>query len=160
MRDRDIDYVEGYNENEEGMFLPRRAHIRVTMNHTKRYHNCLFLLAKLPPCARDLADWLTEQMDEDNTVYNNITSRKKFQDFISKSRYVKETYKDITIKVAFKTLVKRSILLSKNRGVYQMNPLYFFKGTDNKRIESITLNLEFNNHENTRLMVNTKTKTL
>lgn len=159
MKNRQVKFCEKLIvDDETGYILPEYAHKDIVMNYTKRYHNCIFLLARLNQCSRDLIDWLTEQMDENNIIYSNIIVRKKFIDFIASitgkdNEDDRVIYSDNTIKAAFKTLSDKGLLISKSKGVFLVNPEYFFKGDEKDRINKIVLKLEFEHGIDTKLII-------
>jgi hypothetical protein len=136
-----------------GYLLPEYSHSNIVMSATKRYHNCLYLLAKLNNCSRSLIDWLSEQMDIDNIIYSNAVVRQKYIDYILKITSGDIKYVDITVKKAFKTLSERGLILKQQRGVFQVNPEYFFIGTEKERENKIVLRLEFEKGVNTKLII-------
>jgi predicted transcriptional regulator len=159
MKNKKIKYCSKlYSDEETGYILPEYSYSNVVMNFTKRYHNNLYLLARLNKCSRDLIDWLTEQMDNDNIVYSNLVVRDKFRNFISDITDKEVTYKDITVKKAFKELTDKGLLINKQRGVFQVNPEYFFNNSDNERIDKIILKLEFQKGLDTKMIIETSKK--
>jgi hypothetical protein len=70
MKNKNLAYTKDFSV-EEGIIIPKEAYKSIVRSHTKRYHNCLYLLAGLNTCARNLMDFLTEQMRADNIVYSN-----------------------------------------------------------------------------------------
>jgi len=63
---------------------------------------------------------------EGNLIYNNVY----FKDKLRESGL---TYSDNTINIYIGRLCKKNLLIKKGRGVYMLNPEYFFKGTLNDR---------------------------
>lgn len=115
--------------------------VYVVSSSVKRYENNLFLLAKLSKGDRLLLDFLTECMNTDNIVENKPDIRKDFNDILKKIG-VKE-YSDSTIHKSFSRLCELELIIKlENRGYYQINPLFFFKGTDEQREKAIRKNLE------------------
>ena len=110
-------------------------------SHTKRYHNCLYLLAGLSSCARDLMDYITEQMDSDNVVSTNEHFREKFIKFISANSEV--SYSDSSVKRSLRLLTEKGLLRQKKRGYSVVNPEFFFKNDDKRRFELIKIELQF-----------------
>lgn len=154
MKNKKIKYCSELTvDKETGYILPEYAYSDLVMNSTKRYHNCIYLLARLNKCSRDLLDWLTEQMDDNNIIYSNSVVRQKFRDFVKEVTKEEISYADVTIKTAFKTLVNRDLLIPKQRGVYQVNPEYFFKGSEKDRISKVILKLEFSKGVDTKLTI-------
>jgi hypothetical protein len=145
-----IHYVDGVEIGEDGISTFKKKTKKVTMSSGRRYYNCLYLLTGLPPMSRDLMDYLVEEMNSDNIVYNNTDFRLKFINFIIKITsdgppHDKPTiYSDQRVKESFGILASRGLILSKARGVFKVNPDFFFAGSEMNRIAQITLEMEFN----------------
>lgn len=151
-----LKYVDGTTINEDGILTFVEKTKPIVLNSAKRYYNCLYLLTGLPPLARDLMDYLVEEMNEDNLVYNNVDSRKKFIDFIalitSKDTSIHEEPKiwsDQRVKESFGILAHRGLLIPKSRGTYKVNPEYFFVGSDVERLGSIIIEIKNGCEEST-----------
>jgi hypothetical protein len=154
MKKAKVKYIKDYIDN-EGVLLPDEGYKNVVMSHTKRYHNCLFLLVGLRGCSRDLMDFLTEQMDNDNLVRSDSIIRKKFMDFVNGITKGEVTYSEPSVKRAFRVLEEKGLIRSQTRGVFRVNPEYFIKNDDTKRLDLIKLELEFT-MKSTRINVNFK----
>lgn len=78
---------------------------------------------------------------------NKVNYDKQFKDLIMEKTNLAES----TIKNAFTTLVKKEMLLKdKNyKGIYYMNPKYFFKGSLSDRAKVIRHTIEYNIKPNT-----------
>lgn len=145
-----IDYIDGHHFDEEGIMMPTIKTEAVVMNSVKRYYNCIYLLAGLRPATRNLMDFLTEEMDSNNIVYNNQIWRNKFIFFMKEitSKFGENdktiTYTDQTVKDSFAQLSKTGLLIPIARGMFKVNPKYFFVDTDAKRMVDIKMQLEFN----------------
>jgi len=146
-----IKYVDRYVE-QEGINLPEYKTMRVTTAHTKRYHNCLYLLADLKGCARNLMDYLAETMDTDNCVSSNSYTVNKF---IETMKIANVEYGVDSVNKAFKKLKDKGFLLVVSRGMYMVNPKYFMKNVDVKREDLIRLSLSFSKSEDTIINVET-----
>jgi type III secretory pathway lipoprotein EscJ len=121
MKKAKVKYIKDYIDN-EGVLLPDEGYKNVVMSHTKRYHNCLFLLVGLRGCSRDLMDFLTEQMDNDNLVRSDSIIRKKFMDFVNGITKGEVTYSEPSVKRAFRVLEEKGLIRSQTRGVFRVNP--------------------------------------
>lgn len=145
-----IDYIDGHYFNEDGTVMPTIKSEAIVMNSVKRYYNCIYLLAGLRPATRNLMDFLTEEMDKDNIVYNNQIWRSKFiffmKEITSKFGENEKTiiYTDQTVKDSFAQLTKTGLINPIARGMFKVNPKYFFIDEDNKRLTQIKMELEFN----------------
>ena len=159
-----INYYSGWTYKEDGGMQLRVADEHkevVVMSHTKRFHNCLYLLAGLSPCARNLMDWLTEEMTDTNIVYHTAGSRKIFNEFIGSITNGSVNYADQTIKQAWGELNKVGLLIAKStKATFMVHPKFFFKGNDKDRINKIIAQLTFDNEgvDNFRVYFDKKLK--
>lgn len=113
----------------------------IETNSVKRYFNTINLLSRLNKSDRLLLDYLVEEMDANNLVANNAKTRKGFNLLLDVARI--EPYSDSTVHKSFSRLVKGECLIRlKSRSVFRVNPLYFFRGTEEERIKMIRENLE------------------
>jgi hypothetical protein len=125
----------------ENLELLRFTSVKVETTFFKRYYNSIFLLMQLGKCERVLMDFIVEEMDDKNYVTNSIQLRGKLNYMLQKMG--QEAYADGTFQKSFKNLCEISLVIkSKGRGLYQINPLYFFKGTEEDRQKAIRFNLE------------------
>lgn len=152
MKKRVIQYTKDFTI-EEGIILPVEAHKAVVTSHTKRYHNVLYLLAGLNTCARNLMDFLSEEMRNDNIVYSSSHTREAFREFISNVSEGEVDYSESSIKKAFSNLTDKGLIRKVSRGVYKVNPQYFIKNGDSNRFEMIKIELEFKEGLDTKLNI-------
>lgn len=142
-------------DDNDWVILPKWAHQQVVCSHTKRYHNCLYLLAGLGSCARDLMDFITEEMDSNNVICTNEYFRGKFikfiQDIKKEKGEVTLSYGHSTVKRALTVLFDKNLIRPMRRGYSMVNPKYFFRNDDSKRLDKIKLQLEFESGYNTKL---------
>lgn len=167
MKNKMIKYVKNV-EIEDGISLLSYGEKEVVSSATKAYHNTLFLLYRLPDNTKNLMNYLIEKMTEENIVHSNRLTRDNFNNSIFSSWFdfflieVKDKsseffnmnakklasdkrYKDSTINTAFGLLKKNGLLIQITRGVYRVNPEYFFKSSEAKRVDSIKMILELEN---------------
>lgn len=113
---------------------------------TKRYFNSLLLLMKLSRSERIFLDFITEEMDNHNFITNSIQVRDKFNALLHKIG--QETYSNTTIHRCFSNLAKNNFILKcKGRGLYQISPVFFFKGSEEDRAKVLRAILEKINKE-------------
>lgn len=145
-----IEYLAGWEWDKDGDGEPIKIPIKhketVVMSSTKRFHNCLYLLAGLSRCAKCLMDYLGEEMNEYNIVYHTAGSRKSFRDFISDITNGETTYADQSVKQAWAELSKCGLLIKQpNKATFQVHPKFFWNGTDRSRIDKLIAEIHFNN---------------
>lgn len=131
----------------DGVYLAKFGNKNVSQDFVRRYYGTFAVLAGLNPCSRDLIDYLVDIMDDDNIIMSNEYTRDKFLEALKESTLLPDgtfiEYSDSNIKKAYQSLVDRDCLIKIKRGVYKVNPEYYFRKSERKRIESIKLILEF-----------------
>jgi hypothetical protein len=121
--------------------LLRHTSIKIPTDHTKRYYGSLVLLMRLSRSARIFLDFITEEMDEKNYITNSIQTRTKFNAIFTRAG--QKAFSDKTIHRCFASLLAVELVRkSKGRGLYQVNPSYYFKGTEIDRKKAIREQLE------------------
>jgi len=145
-----IEYISGWKWDEDGggspMKLPVLKQEPVVMSHTKRYHNCLYLLSGLSRCAKTLMDYLSEEMNDSNIVYHTKESRKTFIDFVAEITQGKTVYADQSVKQAWAELSKSGLLIKRDtKATFKVHPKFFSKWHEKKRIDDIVAQISFNN---------------
>lgn len=132
------------------------AYKDITRSHTKRYHNCLYLLAGLNSCCRDLMDFMTEEMDSSNTISTNRYFIDRFISFIENTTSKdgeKVSYKESSVRKALTTLIQKGLARKVTRGCIRINPEYFWKNNDSKRLDFVKVELEFREKLDVKLKV-------
>jgi hypothetical protein len=127
-----ITYLENYVD-ECGHILRRFKKKKYSTKHIRCYANHIHLLAKLDRCSVLLIHYLADHCTPwNNEFFNTISTRKEFIHFCSKNCSVH--FKDETVKKGISRLVKVGFLLKyAERAVYTVNPVYFFRGTEEQR---------------------------
>ena len=140
-----------------GEKIPRRSYHSVNDSFVKTYQDALAIVLCLPDCASSLIQYLASKMSDDNVVHHNKFTRESFNKYIysiwldhfkqegeeNPHELAKEkTYKDNTIKKSFSTLAEKNLIVPKTRGVYIVNPEYFFKKGEEARYKKIKMTLE------------------
>lgn len=133
--------------------LPDYAYKSVVCSHTKRYHNCLYLLAGIGSCTRDVMDFIAEEMDEDNVISTNSYFRSKFREKISALTNGSVKYCDSSVKKSLHILNSKGLIRGIRRGYSMVNPEYFWKNDDSGREKTISIELEFKCGADTKLAV-------
>lgn len=155
--DRPVKYISDWtvslDDLRQPVYMATYSHEMVRMSHTKRYHNCLYVLAGLASCARDLMDYITEKMDDNNTIATNQYFRQRFISFIYDSTGGNVKYCDSSVKRALRDLTGKKLIRPIQRGASQVNPLYFWKNDDSERERAIRLDLEFISGQAAKLRV-------
>lgn len=96
---------------------------------------------KLSKSERIFLDFITEEMDENNFITNCVQTRDKFNSLLRKVG--QESYSESTIHRCFKGLIENNLINKANaRGLYQISPLFYFKGSEEKRAKVLRKILE------------------
>lgn len=150
---RKINYlIKEFKKDKEGIVEIVWASKIVEGSYSKRYANTISLIVKLSPSSNVLLNFILEEMDERNYIGNTKVLKERLNKLLQDSGL--KTYTSNTINKSFSELHEFKILLrplKKSRGLYQVNPEYFFNGTEKEREKAIRTYLEDRN----RKMVNT-----
>ena len=121
-----------------GIKVPVFRYKKVMITSVRRFNNCLHKTAGLPPFARNLLDYIIQVMNKENEIQNTHLFRRDYIYMMSSNCGI--NYPENTVNKGFQVLKKNDILISfdKKRGVYIVNPLYFFCGTDYNRNKFLT----------------------
>lgn len=132
------DVAKSYTEQLE---LLKFSSVLVESTFTKRYHNSLLLMMKLSRSERIFLDYITEEMDDDNFITNSRQVRLKFNALLK--QIGQDTYSDSTIHRCFSNLTKTQLLIkTKGRGLYQISPVFFYRGSEEQRAKTLRAILE------------------
>jgi len=146
MNKRKVQYMDSIRRV-GGDNLPKYKYKEVDSSFVKCYYSMYASLVGLNPCSRDLMDYLTEIMDNDNIVRSDSYVRTKFSNYL-KSISLKDdgtfvSYADSNVKKAFQTLVDRGCLIKLSKGIFKVNPEIYFRKTETLRMKSIKVTMEF-----------------
>jgi aromatic ring-opening dioxygenase LigB subunit len=97
-----------------------------------QYHNSFHLISQLSKNERLFLDYLFEIMDKENLVTNDYRTKKNYNKFLL--TFDLNPIALSSINKTFSALAKSKLAIPISRGVYQINPLYFFKS---KKIKTI-----------------------
>lgn len=109
-------------------------------DYVKSFTSIIGLLKNLSTCEILLLYYLVNEMDNGNIVQNTKKLKESFNKFAAR-----KPYSDTSLNRAFKKLADEKILIRLNqrvRGMYKVNPLYFFRGDNESRIKEIRIDLE------------------
>lgn len=108
---------------------------KVKSSSVKRYMNCEHKLIKLSKCAGSYLRYITEKMDDANTIHHTQMFKAEFN--LHMQRSCQKEYKDQTLRSALTELVKQGLLIKYADKIdYTVNPLYFTKGNISKNERS------------------------
>jgi hypothetical protein len=94
-------------------------------------------MTKLSKAERLLLDFITEFMDEDNIIHNNAITRDNFNKLLKRISFPE--YSQSTLNKCFSGLAKHHLIYKTKgkRGAYKVEPLYFFKGSQEDRVKMV-----------------------
>lgn len=136
-----IRYAVGIDKDkstDEEIVLSYRS-ILVSNTPVKHYGSCLNILIGLSKNTRALLDFILVNMSEENYIHNNNQLKSRFKEIFVKAD-IKVNLKDNTINKAFTELKNHKLILKpykSARGLYRINPQFFWKGTEKDRIRLI-----------------------
>lgn len=160
MSNKKIRYVEQINFKDDVKYLEYNYR-SISSGKTFRYQNTIGRLLRLSNKAHNLLYYLVDYMDKDNVVYSNTQFKTRFNNLIfgsMKDKYLedgfslekagelanKHKYSDVSIRKAYSELKEHGLILQykdsngdQRRGVYWVNPEFFWKDTDKNRDEKI-----------------------
>lgn len=136
-----VRYISGIDrdKSDEDVKIPRWKSHKVSSSYVKTYKEVLPFLYFLNGSDRVVLDLVLFSMDLNNFVTNDSF----FKDNIRKAD---KSISNNTINKSFSKLNSIGILLkneSWGRGLYQVNPVFFFKGSEQLRLRWIRRILEF-----------------
>jgi len=143
-----IAYIDGHYLDGD-VLRPVIKSVEVSMTGVKRFHNSLYLLLGLSKLQRVLMDWISEEMDDRNMIRNEAFTRNTFIEFVGNLLIDGENriYKDSSVNTAFHDLKVIGLLLPVSKSLYQVNPQYYWGGSDKDRVDEIMMNIRFSSTE-------------
>lgn len=126
-----------------------------TEGFVKMYYSAIYALVGLPDYGRDFMDYCLVMMDEDNVVVVNKLFKEKFKSFVSYGHPgdVQPSHSDTSIKRAIYSLKERRLLIETGyRGVYVVNPEFFFRKDEEQRVKAIKLMMKFDSNESSMVI--------
>lgn len=137
-----IRFVVEYVTDEDGIKEAVHSTKKVKKASVKRYMSNQHKHARLTKCAEMLLRFLTEEMDEANNISHTQMLRTRFRDHMKKDCSLEFT--DDTVKKAFYSLVNEGLIIKYgSRLDYTVNPMCYFKGSEEKRVKILTQLLRF-----------------
>lgn len=148
-------------EVSDGLVFPKFSYLPIDHQKSTRYGNASKALFGLSKTAHNLLYYLVDYMSKENVVYSNAFFKSRFNKILywtfkecaiekGKSEEQAELegqnakYSDSTIRRAYTELKDANVLIpfkndsqDQTRGVYWVNPVYFWRGTEKKRKEKI-----------------------
>lgn len=112
----------------------------INTEFTKYYKGASDLVLLTNGCARYLVDYICNNITDTHLVRNDVQAREAFTQYTKKYNV---TYADSSIYAGFKQLVELDILVQLRKGLYIINPVYFYKGNEQDRLECVKKILEF-----------------
>lgn len=88
-------------------------------------------------------DYISETMNDENHFRHDNVMRDAFIQFIEGITNGKVSYGHDAIKKAVLSLKEKQLIIPQARGVFMVNPEYFMKNDDSKRIDMIRMIMEF-----------------
>lgn len=132
--------------------------VSASTKFTKRYSNALCLLMGISECPHKLLDWIQENMSDGGYVSNNEITRRAFIAF-HKRYSTEKPYSDHSVNKAFQQLSETGLLVSVSKGIYQVNPMFFWgEKSEAERVTKIKYMMEFKAGVETKISVEVNKK--
>lgn len=125
--------------HEEGYYSYQYKEIKMSTRFIKTF-DVPDSYEEMTLCARLLMRHLFRTCDNENGFIKNDEFRR--QKFLSSSNV---SYSEIAVKKAYRELVNEKMLIPIKRGLYILNPIYFYKGSQANREKILKKILEFKN---------------
>lgn len=133
----------GIKVHEDGFKEPIISHKSVSESYVKVYEDAVSVLHDVHGCPRILIDYFSIIMDKNNMITVSVLVKQQFLEDLLEKTNGKVSYSFHMIEKAMKKLKENNLLIPHSRGIYQVNPEYFYKGkSESFRIELIKKNLE------------------
>lgn len=133
-----IRYASGIDQekSDDTVKIPEWKSKKVGVSSAKVYIDALPVLLNISPFERLVLDYCVIVMNEDNYVRNDADFKTGLNDLFERDEEVINEFSSGVVNKAFSKLNELDILIKKpswKRGLYQVNPLYFFKGSNSAR---------------------------
>ena len=143
-KNRSFTYIEGINDENDfkNLIYKKKKYIISKIN---RYKNNIHILVGLSGLERAILDLVTEYMYEsDNTFFNNVEIRNRMVKFF-KDNCNGKMVKASTVQKSIEKFKSKGILiaLGNGKGKYFVNPIYFWKSTEEEREKTLR---KYTNH--------------
>lgn len=112
----------------EGIIFPKNVYKTYKTRNVKYYAGYEKSIYSLQPSEFMLIHYLLGVMSKENVVVNNAKYRAKFIEDVGADKY-----KDITVKMAFKSLTDKKLLSRIKRGVLRVSPIIWYSGSEEDR---------------------------
>lgn len=160
MKERNVKFVEQIRFKDDTQYL-EYDYKSICSDKTFRYQNTIGRLLRLSLKAHNLLYYLVDYMDKNNVVYSNTYFKNRFNNLIfgaMKEQYLTEglsvkeaeekanthKYSDVSIRKAYSELKNHDLIIQykdengdEKRGMYWVNPEFFWKDTEKDRNEKI-----------------------
>jgi hypothetical protein len=128
-----IKYIMGIVTDEEGFKKPVYSHKDVSEQYVKVYSDALVKLKNLQGCPRNMIDYFVHEMDVDNKFEFNSYGKERFLKEMARISDGELSYSEVMMKRSIKALKDAGLIFSVKKGVYLINPEYYFKGNNENR---------------------------
>lgn len=142
-----LTYTSKIVTDKDGDRFPVHRTVKIVTSHIKEYDIALPIIVNLTTCARNLILAVTRIMDSNAIVRNDVHVKKYFKNMMKEATEGRVNYSDTTINIAFSDLMKVGILLNRGKGSYKVNPKYYYRNSDVRRLDSIRNDYEYEDNK-------------
>ena len=126
-----------YFETEDTIIKRKKGWFEIELDYTQIYNNIAPLIVKLKDkWAIKYLFWIIPQSNEENMLPHSEMIMKNFQEWL-RSQNIEDVPSVKSIKDAVTELIKNKIFIKHGNNCYQLNPLFIWSDSTNKRIEHI-----------------------
>lgn len=136
-----ITYLVGWEEKKD---ITERVHLSISVDNrpVSKFSNCQHQMINVSAFARVYLDHLCEKMDEKtNVVHINTRTKQEFLQELWRNTLVERSME--LVKKAADNLKRNNLLIKLGRGIYAVNPRYFYKSSEVSRKEIIKEYIEW-----------------
>lgn len=132
-----IRYMTDIKTDKEGDNFPVYDKARICTSHVKEYDDALPIIARTTPASRNLLMFITREMSSEGIIRNDMHTKDKFRRKMKEWTEDNVRYTGATIDVCFSELVASNLLIRKGKGLFRVNPEYYYRNSDVKRLDSV-----------------------
>lgn len=133
--------------DEDGDKFPVHRKVRVDVSHTKVYDAAWDKLFLVGACAKGLMGFIVREMDSEGMIRNDIHTKRSFRLHIKKLTEDRINYSEASMNIAFSELAKTELLTTKGKGLFKVNPLYFYRNSDSNRLDVLKEEFEYKDNK-------------
>lgn len=132
-----IRYMTGVKVDKDNDKFPQYETTTVCTSHVKQYDDVLPITFNLSVRSRNLIEFITREMNSEGIIRNDVHTKTAFRKKTKLWTDGRLEYTDATINQSFSELKDANLLIPKGKGLFRVNPEYFYRNSDVRRLDSI-----------------------